>query len=133
MEQWVIAGAVLLHVGLIGGALLARRYTSSGWPEAPENASELIEKGKMALGLGKREDYYSWSDTLGEGQLGEAEFHGCCIIPKRGLVDTVVSAGRECGASSVYSIGSGPALLEWLLLEHLEVACVDDFYDTTAD
>ena len=94
----------------------------------------MVASGERVLDMdGTAKGYYDWADRLKESYLGSAKFYGCCIIPKKTCVEAIAEAARSAGCTSITSIGSGPALLEWLLGEHLPVVCVDSFYTNKDD
>jgi len=77
--------------------------------------------------------YYGWTERLKESYLGsvcthttppipncssqrclkttttvlspQAKFYGCCIVPKKSLIETMVEATKSAGCSSITSIG----------------------------
>jgi len=126
---FAIAVCVLFHCSLLVLGIYWLQTTSTGWPDPPKDASEVVAAGTHAIDVvGTRKAYYDWSENLPEAHLGSAKFFGLCLIPKRSTVSIIVDHIRKSGCQGISSLGSGPALLEWLLAEHIAVECVDQFY-----
>jgi len=62
----------------------------------------------------------------------QRDVEACCVVPQRALVAFLADTITSLGATSVASIGSGSALLEWLLAGLLPpgtpVLCIDPLY-----
>ena len=78
-----------------------------------------------------RADYWCWADPLRTNCLHEAglALSHSCIVPQRDLLQLIWRTMLNSGLRKVTSIGSGQALLEWLLSEHCLCMCVDVFHD----
>jgi len=123
-----IMGCIAFHLCLLVVGFIWLTRTESGWADAPNDADEVVAAGTYALEEGTHDAYYAWAEPLPESHLGSARFFGCCIVPKKGGVEQLVELVRGSGATRIDSIGSGPALLEWCLAEHMDVRCIDQFY-----
>src|SRR5690606_737284 len=83
-----------------------------------------------------REKFLAWADSTPEHSIREGtNFFNCSLIPNSKTLDAITSALLPATeASSVVSIGSGAALLEWLLADRIPgtVTCIDACYNDPA-
>jgi len=125
----LLAAVVLFHLLLFLTAFLLLRPAGTTDEEvegAPAAEDEV--QGLRLLNSASPAQFLAWSDGMACHALEKRDFETNCVIPQSELVDSIVKCITEAGMESITSIGSGPALLEWLLAEHFPVRCVDTLY-----